>query len=716
MALPTQRFLTAMVATSFLLPFVTCMRVNAADGPNRITSSDAAAGRWMDSLLNSKSQKLQQSRANRIRPTRSLSQQRPSLQGKLVKNTSTRDGSPLYALVNRQGKILRYVEPVKSIDLRQYLGQTVTVRRDTGKILLASQLALPRSRAGRRSVDRSLSLPPFESVQRAGKLGQSNGFKTYGKNSLRRAQHEEPLAAGEPTPADALAEELPGATPEPEADSVADADELTLEAVEAGPIDEAGPAYIEGSYEGSYEDSYEGAYEGEYYSEDESIVDGYDDGNGIDFGGCTTCGSSVCRAFGGCGRGSRGRGYLRGESLSWWFSGMDSPPLVTQSNLADGGVLPNPGVPGDNPSTVILFGGKNLLDDPRAGGRITFGIWLDDAGKQALEFDYLRFDTETQIFSAYGEDGNPTLSRPFFDLFTGLAGDGHSLLPPAEAAEQVSSDTLDGRVTVRIKSDFESFGIRFRHNLCCCSTCTDDCGDSCGVGVGCGSGVGGGGVTRRIDLLAGFRYARLDESLHIREDLTVDTNDATNPDPGLPPHGTRFIVQDWFETDNEFLGGELGFLWEIENRRWSFEMLSKLAIGNNRQRVRINGSTQVITDPPTVPTPDLSAGGLLAQTSNIGTYERDEFSVLPEVGFTLGYQATPRFKILAGYTLLYWSNVVRPGNQIDREINTTLIPDFDTDGTPIPAGTLVGPLRPSFEFQDTNIWAQGVNFGGEYRW
>ena len=76
---------------------------------------------------------------------------------------------------------------------------------------------------------------------------------------------------------------------------------------------------------------------------------------------------------------------------------------------------------------------------------------------------------------------------------------------------------------------------------------------------------------------------------------------------------------------------------------------------------------------------------------------------------TLGYNITPRVKATFGYTFLYWSNVARPGNQIDRNINPVNIPTSGAQGLG-PAG---GP--PTFNFQQSGYWAQGLNFGLEFR-
>jgi hypothetical protein len=230
----------------------------------------------------------------------------------------------------------------------------------------------------------------------------------------------------------------------------------------------------------------------------------------------------------------------------------------------------------------------------------------------------------------------------------------------------------------------------------------------------CDTCVGGGPVggeapclkffqqgTRHVDMIYGFRWAQLKEGLNIREDLEVIA-------PSTPADvGTTFLVNDNFSTSNEFVGGEIGFLWDWQRDRWSLEFLSKLAIGSTRQRVAINGFT--VTTPPGGAA-QTDEGGLLAQSTNIGEYERDELSVLPELGVTVGYMVTDRLRITGGYSFLYWSRVARPGDQISLRVNPEVIPNSsepDDDDF---------PQEPQFVFRDTDIWAHGLNAGLEYQW
>ena len=70
--------------------------------------------------------------------------------------------------------------------------------------------------------------------------------------------------------------------------------------------------------------------------------------------------------------------------------------------------------------------------------------------------------------------------------------------------------------------------------------------------------------------------------------------------------------------------------------------------------------------------------------------------------------------------MLYWSNVARPGSQIDTVLNSKLVPTgalLPTNTNPV--GLFVPGAeqgRPYFAFRDTAFWAHGLNFGMELRY
>ncbi len=351
--------------------------------------------------------------------------------------------------------------------------------------------------------------------------------------------------------------------------------------------------------------------------------------------------------------------WISGEYLLWWMKGSNVPPLVTTSPagtpLAQAGVLGAPG-------TGVLFGDEKVHHHERSGGRFTVGWWWDECHDCGLETNFFFLGQRGLHFLA-SSSGEPILARPFVDAATGR-----------ETSELIA---FPGRIagTARIDLPSRLWGIdsNLRFNWC-------------------------RGQCWSLDKIIGFRYLDLRESLDIAEFLSVPGA------PGQPP--SAIIVNDHFGTRNQFYGGQVGLLYEVRKGRWYCDLLGKVALGGTHQEVTIDGSTTFIpAGSPAIVQP----GGLLAQRSNIGHYSRSQFSVVPEIGFKLGYQLMPRLRMFVGYNFLYWNNVVRPGDQIDRMVNTSQIPSI------FGPGQLVGPARPSFTFRQTDFWTHGVSFGLEWR-
>jgi hypothetical protein len=172
---------------------------------------------------------------------------------------------------------------------------------------------------------------------------------------------------------------------------------------------------------------------------------------------------------------------------------------------------------------------------------------------------------------------------------------------------------------------------------------------------------------------------------------------------GLIPFGTTFDLFDYFETESEFHGLDVGVLRAYQHCKWTFEGRAKVALGNMRNRVSVNGET-LVTVPQTAPV--LNAGGLLAQPTNIGTRTDDEFAAIPELSVDIRYQLTCNFAATIGYTFIYLDDVLRVANQIDTTVNSSQIG----------GGTLDGLARPAALFVTDDVWLQGFNFGVEARW
>lgn len=354
-----------------------------------------------------------------------------------------------------------------------------------------------------------------------------------------------------------------------------------------------------------------------------------------------------------------GRFWAGAEYLMWWTRDDRAPPLLTT------GPLPLPvGVLGD-PNTAILLGGRHLDHETYSGARFTGGVWLGACNSIGLEGSYF-FLGQKVLHREVTSATVPVLARPFFDLSTGV---------PSSSAVAIPG-TSTGRFGFANPSRLQGAEANAIMN----TTCADD---------------------YRIDLLAGFRYLDLSESLTATQFLQLNPN---GPNPALA--GTQTTITDAIATQNHFYGGQVGVGINWALGPFVLDLRAKVALGTNQQRIAINGSRQVNSEAGSFTVPF----GQLALTSNIGRFQRDAFAVVPEIGINLGYQATEHIGLFTGYSFLSYHRVVRPGQQIDLVTNTTQIP-----GPGLPA-VLVGPAHPAVLFSQSDFWAQGINFGLELVW
>jgi hypothetical protein len=311
---------------------------------------------------------------------------------------------------------------------------------------------------------------------------------------------------------------------------------------------------------------------------------------------------------------------------------------------------------------ATLFGDSSVNHDWRSGWRVGAGSWLNCDQTLGVEASFFMLENSVSRFNA-GSGGTPILARPFFNALTGA--------PDAEIVAFPGIAT--GTFSARENSTLLGAGAWLRCNVCC-----GDCS--------------------RVDALLGYRYLRLTGRLGIAESL-VSTN-AASP---TVPLGTQLTVVDQFHTTNDFHGADLGLTGEFRRGPWVLEWLARIAVGPNAGEVDIGGATTV-----TVPgfAPQTTPGGLLALSSNSGRFDRNRVAVVPEASVKLGYQFTPHLRAFVGYDFLYWTNVVRPGGQIDTTVNPNLLPPVVTPVT--------GPIRPAPLLATTDVWVHGISVGLQF--
>lgn len=389
-------------------------------------------------------------------------------------------------------------------------------------------------------------------------------------------------------------------------------------------------------------------------------------------GECASCGSAPafgvgCTGAFGC-VGTCDRLWFRGDFLMWWTPSADLPPLITASPAntpqAQAGVLGQPG-------TSVLFGSEDEDLGVRPGARFTLGYSPFPDLASGVEATYLFLSEKTSDFNAASASGNPILARPFFNVETSLQD---SLLVA------FPNLAINSQVNVALSNELQSFELLSR--------------DAIFQQHG-----------RRVDLLLGYRYSRFAETLAIDQQFTV------GPASQVFEEGTIVGASDLFDASNEFHGFELGFSGQTQWRRWSLEGVAKVALGGMRSRVIIGGETiTTIPGEPAVTT----EGALLALPTNIGNYSQSSFTAIPEMGITLSYALTCRMKATFGYSLLYLSQVARPGDQIDvgQAAGST---NVNVNPSQLSGGDLTGVPSPQHRFITTDFWAQGLSFGLDYR-
>ena len=389
-------------------------------------------------------------------------------------------------------------------------------------------------------------------------------------------------------------------------------------------------------------------------TEGEVIAPGQEPATWLDGGGpcCGGCDSGCGTACGPCGVGCHPCGidfnlfpchrmishHAQIDYLLWWRKGSPLPPLVTTGG--------NDGVLGTGETN--LFGGTTEDHDVQSGGRINVGLWLDDCRRWNVGFRYWQLGESTIGFSAAGDGsaGSTLIARPFFNSDPGVM---------AQDSELINEPGVrSGSINIDSASDVLGGDVLVRYMLQCC-------GDS------------------RLDFVTGYQFSTYDESLAFNTTSTITATNLTRN------------VSERFDARNEFHGGLLGLRAQWAGGGWTCNVLGKVGLGNVDQMVTIAGTTRNIDAGGNVTTVN---GGLLTQDSNIGVFNTSEFAVVPEVNVDLAYQVSCNMRVVFGYSMIYWSEAVQPGRQIDLTVDPTQ-----------------GTARPAFAFDSTDYWVQGLNFG-----
>ncbi len=277
-----------------------------------------------------------------------------------------------------------------------------------------------------------------------------------------------------------------------------------------------------------------------------------------------------------------------------------------------------------------------------------------------IEASYLQLNPQSNV-RQFNDGTFPIIARPFFNSEGGT-----------EDAETINfPGQQSGTLTSSVSTELQAAEVLVRKNL---------------TRRGC--------VT--IDLTAGYRYQQLNDHLGIDDTLSFSGSQAALP------AGSTLTQSDVFDTQNVFQGGEVGLTTFVQLENFSINTSLKAAVGETFSQVSILGATTT-----NIPGTGISnqVGGFLALPSNMGVFDSQRLSIVPELALTLGWDFTPQLRGTVGYDLLYWPGVARPGDQID----------LNLDPRQFPPPTVSTATRPQFVLHTSDYWAQGFNLGLDLR-
>jgi len=372
--------------------------------------------------------------------------------------------------------------------------------------------------------------------------------------------------------------------------------------------------------------------------------------------------------------------WVRADALLWWIREQPDPQaLLRISSLTSApGFIGQPTALND-PIAQTVLGQNSISMGSFGGGRLTAGFWFDyerSFGVEANGF-FLSQNSTSQQAGSDPNTGMPILGRPFYDVNLGM-----------ESASPVSSlGSQAGNMIVTVNSQMQGGEANLLKVI---SSSTEDV---------------------RLIFMCGGRFLNLTEQMQITSNTNLVPNSAEGVtflgQPLTPPQGLSMV--DTFKTQNQFVGGQVGFRVEWWGEYWYLRAQGEVALGSLIQSININGSTSLLSSPGGTVL-NQAPGGFLAQPSNIGTFDRTVTSVMPSLECQLGYQLCPHFWLDLGYSFLAMTKTVRPGLEIDHDLNLTQAPYV----LPVPlagAPAVTNVNRPTALFNDQTFWAHGLSLG-----
>jgi hypothetical protein len=338
----------------------------------------------------------------------------------------------------------------------------------------------------------------------------------------------------------------------------------------------------------------------------------------------------------------------------WFTTRQKLPPLVTSGPLKD----PVPGALGD-PKTQVLVSGVTGDRNEQSGVRLNFGVGLDNSCDWSVLGSAFLLDQRSgsRVVSSNGDPTTNVIARPFYNVVAHQQ-DADPVAVPGIASGSIRIDTP----RVLYGADVNA---RYHYLL---------------------------EPDSRLIFLAGVRFLALDEGLNITE---------TSSDlPGLGAPGNNYFLAERYKTQNRFYGVQVGSEYSYRFGRVSFDGIGKVAVGA-MQKTLINSAVIRIDEPNGIVETNTN-NALYISPNNAGRFHHTTLAVVPEGALRMNFDFNEYIRFSVGYSVLYLSSVIRPGDQVDR--NVTVQP-VGVAPFYFPPPAHVPTLTPSV------FWAHGLDVG-----
>lgn len=333
------------------------------------------------------------------------------------------------------------------------------------------------------------------------------------------------------------------------------------------------------------------------------------------------------------------------DALYWRSKGGLLPSLVAAVFGSPSQASPK------SPLHAFLISDNRMNGAMQSGMQASAGYWIDKPFGTGVETRYQGLLHNDNV-AHYAGTPRTFLNRPFWN---------EAANSPALFLLSTPSGSSVGHA--RVGTSFDSFGLEanYLHR-------------------------GPAMFSESFHWIMGLRYWNLEEELFVEG--TSHTS------------GMSMTTFDSFTTRNQFLGGQIGGKWSWTRRKFMIDMSWRMAVGAMLEDVSIDGnSTVVLPAGARMEAP----GGFLALSSNMGDHSRVKLTWIRESQISLSYAVLENVILRVGYSLMYVSGVVRPGEQVDLGINPTVLP--------FSAAPPTAPARPGFRFNEEVFFMYGVNLG-----